>query len=52
MIEISGGVVQIGFPRRDITRSGDVGRGREERRKRDDGGIAGVAAITATYWIA
>lgn len=30
------GVVQIGSPRRDITRSGDVWRGREGRRKRDD----------------
>jgi len=52
MIEISGGVVQIGFPRRGITRSGDVDRGREGRRKRDEEGSAGVAAITATCWIA
>jgi len=31
MIEISGGVVQIGFPRRGIVRSGDVERGHEEK---------------------
>lgn len=50
MIEISGGVIQIGFPRRGIVRSGDVERSREEKTGR--WGKARVAAISATYWIA